>query len=382
MTVSKCDGPFGSGLKSEHYTEGKGIRVIRLQNIRFAEFDDRDIAFIEPEHYKELGDHDVFAGDVLIAGLGDENNPVGRACVAPSALGPTMVKADCFRFRLDRRKVEAAYVALQLSAVAYTLAGALATGTTRGRMNLSTTATRAVAIPPLGEQISIVSFLSHETAEIDTLVAKIETAIERLQEYHAALVTAAVTGKIDVRGNVGVLDLSELVKTAAGEGRGSTASAEAVVIRDAEEALEGANAAPLSGHVVLLLYLNNKTFLDVGGAVARLVQAAMDRRIAISMVHEQEPSCGGVPFRNFFQQTPQVLQQPPYNLYNTVAVPLFPSEEHSKVSLRLGLRSMGAVPCDAGPLQRRWQLLRRHMAVARLVRRRPDQPHQELSVQP
>ena len=97
----------------------------------------------------------------------------------------------------------------------------------------------------------------------------------------------------------------------------------------------------------------------------------MDRRIAIAMVHEQEPSCGGVPFRNFFQQTPQVLQQPPYKLFNTVAVPLYPAPEHREISLRLILKSMGAVPCDAGPLQRQWQLLRRTMAVARLVRRRP-----------
>ena len=177
--------------------------------------------------------------------------------------------------------------------------------------------------------------------------------------------------------------MSELVKTAAGEGRGSTASAEAVtavVICDAEEALEGANAAPLSGHVVFLLYLNDKTFLDAGGAVARLVQAAMDRRIFIAMVHEQEPSCGGVPFRNFFQQTPQVLQD--RKLFDTVAVPLFPAPEHRKVSLRLVLRSMGAVPCDAGLLERRWQLLRRRMAVARLVRRRPAEPRQQPVVQP
>jgi len=184
------------------------------------------------------------------------------------------------------------------------------------------------------------------------------------------------------RGNVGVLDLSELVKTAAGEGRGSTASAQAVVIRDAEEALEGANAAPLSGHVVFLLYLNDKTFLDAGGAVARLVQAAMDRRIAITMVHEQDPTCGGVPFRNFFQQTPQVLLQQPYKLFDTVAVPLYPAPEHRTVSRRLALSSMGAVPCDAGPLWRRWQLLRRRIAVARLVRRRPAEPRQQPVVQP
>jgi len=56
--------------------------------------------------------------------------------------------------------------------------------------------------PPLGEQRAITDFLDRETAKIDTLAAKVETAIERLQEYRMALITAAVTGKIDVRGRV------------------------------------------------------------------------------------------------------------------------------------------------------------------------------------
>lgn len=53
VTKSRCDGPFGSGLKSEHYTD-EGIRVIRLQNIGFADFDDEDKAFIDPDYYAEL----------------------------------------------------------------------------------------------------------------------------------------------------------------------------------------------------------------------------------------------------------------------------------------------------------------------------------------
>ena len=67
----------------------------------------------------------------------------------------------------------------------------------------------------------------------------------------------------------------------------------------------------------------------------------------------------------------QVLLLPPYKIFDTLAVPLYPAPVHRKVSLRLILTSKGAVPCDAGPLQRQWQLLRRTMAVARLVRRRP-----------
>ncbi|EOD33181.1 hypothetical protein EMIHUDRAFT_202403 [Emiliania huxleyi CCMP1516] len=163
------------------------------------------------------------------------------------------------------------------------------------------------------------------------------------------------------RGNKGAFGVADEVKAAAREGGGSAAS-EMVMIRDVDEAFEGASAAPLSGHYVLLLYLNDKTFLDAGGTVARLVQAAMDRRIAIVLVHEQDPSCGGRPFRHFIQQTPQVLQRSPYKLYDTVAVPLYPSTEHRPVSLHLVLRGMGAAPCSAGILRRQWQLLRRRIA--------------------
>jgi type I restriction enzyme S subunit len=56
-----------------------------------------------------------------------------------------------------------------------------------------------VLIPPLPEQVAISEYLDAETAKLDALVGKVEEAVERLQEYRTALVTAAVTGKIDVR---------------------------------------------------------------------------------------------------------------------------------------------------------------------------------------
>ena len=56
-----------------------------------------------------------------------------------------------------------------------------------------------VCVPPLAEQIAIVEFLDRETAKLDLMMAKVEAAIGKLQEYRTALITAAVTGKIDVR---------------------------------------------------------------------------------------------------------------------------------------------------------------------------------------
>ncbi len=57
----------------------------------------------------------------------------------------------------------------------------------------------AFPFPPLPEQAAIAAYLDVETAKMDALVVKVEEAVERLQEYRSALITAAVTGKIDVR---------------------------------------------------------------------------------------------------------------------------------------------------------------------------------------
>jgi len=54
-------------------------------------------------------------------------------------------------------------------------------------------------IPPTTEQDQIVTFIRKESARIDSLIAKIRDAIDRLTEFRTALISAAVTGKIDVR---------------------------------------------------------------------------------------------------------------------------------------------------------------------------------------
>ncbi len=54
--------------------------------------------------------------------------------------------------------------------------------------------------PPLTSQLEIVAYLDHETAKIDALAAKAREMIDVLKERRQALISAAVTGKIDVRG--------------------------------------------------------------------------------------------------------------------------------------------------------------------------------------
>jgi type I restriction enzyme, S subunit len=196
ITVDKCDGPFGSGLKSEHYTD-KGVRVIRLQNIRNATFDESDAAFIDVQYYASLGGHDVRKGDLLIAGLGDDRNTVGRACVAPPHIEPAMVKADCFRFRLREKRASVGFVAAQLTAGSQFDAGMLSSGSTRSRIPLSTMAMRKVSLPPLPEQFAILDFLDRETAKIDSSVEEQHHLIVLLKEKRQAVISDAVTKGLD-----------------------------------------------------------------------------------------------------------------------------------------------------------------------------------------
>jgi len=55
-------------------------------------------------------------------------------------------------------------------------------------------------VPDIKQQEEILSYLAQETAKIDKLISVIQDGIKKLKEYNTALISAVVTGKIDVRG--------------------------------------------------------------------------------------------------------------------------------------------------------------------------------------
>ncbi|MFO0476331.1 MAG: hypothetical protein ACK52K_14410, partial [Alphaproteobacteria bacterium] len=77
----------------------------------------------------------------------------------------------------------------------------LLSNSTTGLANLNGTliGQLMVSTPPAAEQRAIAAFLDRETAKIDGLVLEAESAITLLRERRAALISAAVTGQIDVR---------------------------------------------------------------------------------------------------------------------------------------------------------------------------------------
>ena len=149
------DGPFGSNLKSSHYRDS-GPRVIRLQNIGDGQFRD-ERAHIAPEHFEALVKHEVKAGDVLVASLGEQ---LPRACLAPEWLGAAIVKADCIRIR-PGGALSGSYLMWALnSSPVRTAVSATIKGVGRPRVNLGDLRALHLPIPPAEEQARIVAMAS------------------------------------------------------------------------------------------------------------------------------------------------------------------------------------------------------------------------------
>jgi len=91
----------------------------------------------------------------------------------------------------------------------------LSNASTIGIMNQEKTKEIWIALPPREEQTAIATFLDRETAKLDTLMAEARTAITLLQERRAALISAAVTGQINVRGLVGSADAPDFIADSA-----------------------------------------------------------------------------------------------------------------------------------------------------------------------
>lgn len=134
------------------------------------------------------------AGDILYGKL---RPYLAKACcvdfdgVSSSELMTLRVKRG-----MDRR-----FLLFNLISGSFTgLMDACSYGTKMPRTSWDIMKTCVIGVPAMREQRAIADYLDRETAKLDRLIEKVETAINRLREYRSALVTAVVTGKLDVRG--------------------------------------------------------------------------------------------------------------------------------------------------------------------------------------
>ena len=140
------DGPFGSNLKSEHYTE-KGVRVLRLQNIGVNHLVDASKAYVSPEHYATISKHTCLPGDIVIATMGEPNI---RSCIIPDYIDKAINKADCIQFRVDPTIGVAQYFNSMLNTPLFlSLVSHLLHGQTRTRISMGKLREIIVPVPPI-----------------------------------------------------------------------------------------------------------------------------------------------------------------------------------------------------------------------------------------
>ena len=107
-----------------------------------------------------------------------------------------------FKINYDRERVNRLYLIYYLSSTLIKEYLLLLAGTTTvPDLNHGDFLDTPFTAPDNDEQKKIIIYLDQKTEKIDNLILKINKAIEKLKEYRSALINAAVTGKIDVRGD-------------------------------------------------------------------------------------------------------------------------------------------------------------------------------------
>jgi len=154
-----------------------------------------------PQEMEPIPALSIRSGDLLVS-RANTRELVGSAAVAEQDYPKLMLCDKLYRIRLNQNLCWSKFVCCYLGAdVARGQIELAATGASSSMVNIGQSAIMdlVIAVPPLGEQGAIVSYLEYERAKLDSLTAEAHRIIELLLERRMALISAAVTGEIDVR---------------------------------------------------------------------------------------------------------------------------------------------------------------------------------------
>lgn len=190
------NGPFGSDLLTSELQD-EGVPVIYIRDLKPGRYVRTSNSYVTPQKATELDKFRVDSGDVLFAKVGD---PPGYACKYPSDEPTGVVCQDVIRLKPDLSIVDSDYVCFLInSRPGIEAIDSVCVELTRKRFSLEDLHSLRMPIPPRAEQIEIASYLNAQGSKFDALTAEAQRAVDLLQERRTALISAAVTGRIDVR---------------------------------------------------------------------------------------------------------------------------------------------------------------------------------------
>lgn len=187
-------GPFGSQLHAEEYVDN-GIPVINPAHL----VDNRivpDYSVSVNEWMAEyLSVHKLEAGDIVFARRGE----IGRCGLVTEKETGWLCGTGSLRARPNQEVINPEYLIwLITNSFASDWLSLMAVGTTMSNLNTAIVGELTLPVPPLAEQNQIVAFINQTIMHLDELQVASGKMKNLLYERRAALITAAVSGKIDV----------------------------------------------------------------------------------------------------------------------------------------------------------------------------------------
>jgi type I restriction enzyme S subunit len=171
----------------------EGVLVLRASNVSDGRVVYGDNVFVRsaiPEHLTTR------LGDILVCARSGSRDLIGKnARIDEGAVGLTFGA-----FMIVFRSACNPFLFCAFNSALFEYQSGTFLTSTINQLTVGNLKDMTVPLPPGEEQAAIAAFLDRETARIDDLVAKVRDAIERLRELRTALISAAVTGRIDVRG--------------------------------------------------------------------------------------------------------------------------------------------------------------------------------------
>ncbi len=193
VSHSITGGPFGSDLKSEHYTK-TGVRIIQLQNIGDGSFINKDFIYTSEEKAMELKSCLIYPNNIILAKMAE---PVARACIVPSFENKFLMGSDGIRLHIDKNKYDNKFILESINYKQFRqIAIARSTGSTRQRIGLNDLKTIPIAIPPLKEQQKIAQILT----TWDRAIEKLEALIKEKERLKKGLMQRLLSGEVRFEG--------------------------------------------------------------------------------------------------------------------------------------------------------------------------------------
>ena len=200
VTRIKNLSPFvtsGSRGWAEFYSD-EGPLFLRIGNVQSesVDLDLDEIQHVDPPRGAEGERTRVRPGDILVS----ITALIGAVAVVPRDLPEAFVNQHLALVRLTNSDVNSRWIAYCIkSPVGQEQFTADLYGGTKDGLGLNDVRSLIVLEPPIWEQERMVRYLDQQNKELTTLVQVVRIAIDHLKEYRTALISAAVTGKIDVR---------------------------------------------------------------------------------------------------------------------------------------------------------------------------------------